>query len=95
MFYYTIEKHITNIYDANELRIVGHVKCYGDEAKTQLLTELPFGNLGVTISVAECPKGSKEEFDAYIEEKVLEAVNKEEIQSKLTEIKMLKDLGIL
>lgn len=95
MFYYEIIKRITNIYDSNPLQVIGHVKCYSDEAKEQLLTELPFGDLGVTLTVVECPRGSKEEFDAYIEGKVLEAVNKEEIQSKLTEIKMLKDLGIL
>lgn len=95
MFYYNVNKSITNIYDGQPLRIVGNVSVFTDEAKTSLLTQIPFSEIGVNLSVSDCPTTSKGAFEIFIEEKVLEGINQAEIQAKLEEVKVVQDLGLL
>lgn len=95
MFYYTINKSITNIYDGQPLRIVGNVSVFNDEAKTDLLTQIPFSEIGVNLSVSDCPTTTAEEFNAFVEEKALEGINQPEIQNKLLEVQTLHNLGLL
>jgi hypothetical protein len=95
MFYYIVNKQITNIYDGQPLRITGRVSVYNNESKTDMLTEIPFTEIGVNLSVADCPTTSKEEFESFIEQKALEGIDQPEIQNKLTEVKTLHDLGLL
>lgn len=93
--FYTVEKNITNIYDGQPLRIVGHVDVYADEAKTVLLTEMPFSEIGVNLLVSDCPTDTAENFNNFVESKALEAINQPEIQAKLEQIKAVYDLGLL
>ena len=95
MFYYTINKSITSIYNALPLRIVGNISVFEDEAKTVILTQIPFSEIGVNLAVSDCPTTSKEDFDNFIEQKALEGINQPEIQSKLEQVKLVHDLGLL
>lgn len=95
MFYYTVNKSITNIYDGQPLKVVGNVSVFNDEAKEQLLTQIPFTEIGVNLSVSDCPTTSKEDFDSFIEQEALSAINQPEIQVKLTEVQTLYNLGLL
>jgi len=95
MFYYTVNKSITNIYDGQPLRIVGRVNVYEDEAKEVLLTEIPFSEIGVNLSVADCPTTSATDFNNFVEGKALEGINQPDIQAKLEQVKLVHDLGLL
>ncbi|GAA0062771.1 TPA: hypothetical protein PTV43_000089 [Clostridium botulinum] len=94
MFYYNVEKSITNIYDSNELQIVGYVDVFLGERKENKLTTISFNKLGIYLAFKDCPK-DRDEFDNFIENKALERINKEEIQEKLKEIKLAYNMGLL
>jgi hypothetical protein len=96
--FYEINKVVTNQYDGQGLRIQGHVKVYTDEAKQEYLTEIPFTELGVPseqLIFANIPHSTKEEFDQAVEDLVMPFVEQEDIQAKLEEVKVAKELGIL
>ena len=93
--FYEIEKKVTNITDSQPLRVVGFIKVYSDEAKTDYLTEFSNNELGLNISVSECPVDTIENFDTYVDNLFISAVEEPEIQSKLQEIVVLKSLGLL
>ena len=93
--FYEIEKKVTNITDSQPLRVVGFIKVYSDEAKTDYLTEFSNNELGLNISVSECPVDTIENFDTYVDNQFISAVEEPEIQSKLQEIVVLKSLGLL
>jgi hypothetical protein len=95
MFYYQINKSITNIYDANPLRIVGFVRVFIDEAMTQPLTDLPFNELGIYLSFSDLNVTTTEEFDTELSRIVIAEVEKENIQTKLNEVKKAFDLGLI
>lgn len=95
MFYYTINKSISNIYDQNPLQVKGFINIYTDENKTQLLTQIPFSEIGVNLMVSDCPTTSKEDFNNFVDEKALEGINQPEIQAKLEQVKLVTDLGLL
>jgi hypothetical protein len=95
MFYYTINKQITNIYDGQPLRVVGNVAVYNDETKEQELTQIPFSEIGVNLSVSDCPTTSKVDFDSFIDQEALTAIEQPYIQNKLIEVQTLYNLGLL
>lgn len=95
MFYYTVNKNITNIYDGQPLRVVGNVSVFEDEAKTTLLTQIPFSELGVNLAVSDCPTDAADNFNGFIEQKVLEGINQSEIQAKLHQVQQIYNLGLL
>lgn len=94
MFYYNVEKSISNIYDSNYLQVVGYVDIFLGERKEIKLTTISFNELGIYLAFKDCPK-DREEFDNFIESKALEEINKEEIQEKLKEIKLAYNMGLL
>ncbi|MBW5458485.1 MAG: hypothetical protein E7C05_17310 [Clostridium botulinum] len=94
MFYYNVEKSISNIYDSNDLQIVGYVDIFLGERKENKLTTISFNELGIYLTFKDCPK-DREEFDNFIENKALEEINKEAIQEKLKEIKLAYSMGLL
>lgn len=94
MFNYEISYSITNRYDLQPLRVVGFVKCFADEAKTEEFTQMPFQELGVNLTFADVKAATKEEVTANIEAVVLPILDKEEIQERLTEIYDLYMLGL-
>jgi hypothetical protein len=95
MFYYTIDKHITNIYDSQELRVIGHIDVFEDEAKTILLTQMPFSEIGVNLMVSDCPTDTTDNFNNFVEQKALDGIGQPEIQAKLEQVKLVHDLGLL
>jgi len=95
MFYYTVIKLITNIHDNLPLRVVGKVEVYTDEAKQELLTEIPFDKIGVNLSLSDCPTDTAENYNNFVDQKALEGINQAEIQAKLEQVKLAKDLGLL
>ena len=94
MFYYNVEKSISNIYDSNDLQVVGYVDIFLGERKENKLTTISFNELGIYLAFKDCPK-DREEFDNFIENKALEEINKEAIQEKLKEIKLAYNMGLL
>lgn len=96
MFYYSVFYVISNIYDSSPLGINGHIKVYTDEAKSDLLTEIPFNELGISMKpLSDFTFNSKEELVSQIEDLAFSKIADEKIQSKLAEVKMVKDLGII
>lgn len=94
MFYYEINYSITNRYDLNPLRIVGFVKCFADEAKTEEFTQIPFVQLGVDLAYADVKGATKAEVTANIETVVLPLMETEEVQTKLEEDYEIHMLGL-
>ncbi|HBJ2612292.1 TPA: hypothetical protein LA742_000708 [Clostridium botulinum] len=94
MFYYNVEKNVSSIYNTQELQIVGYVDVFMDKEKYNKLTTISFNELEIYLLFKDCPK-NKEEFNKFIEDEALEAINKEEIQAKLNEVKIAYDMGLI
>ncbi|WP_251861978.1 hypothetical protein [Clostridium sp. Marseille-Q2269] len=92
--FYNVEKKVSSIYNTSDLQVVGYVDVFIDEDKTQKLTTISFNELGIYLAFKDCPK-DKEEFNNFIDSKALEEINKEEIQSKLQEVKVAYDMGLI
>lgn len=96
MFYYDVDKKVTNITDNQPLKVVGTVIVYTDEAKTEKLTEFSCNELGLTkIYISDCPIDTVENFNNYVDGLFLNAVNQADVQTKLKEVANLKVLGLL
>jgi hypothetical protein len=93
-FYYSIEYSITNRYDLNPLRVVGHTKCFADVDLTQQFTEIPFSELGVDLSYQDVKASTKDEITANIEAVVLPLMEAENVQAKLQEAYEIYTLGL-
>ena len=95
MFYYTINKSVSNLYDMEELNIIGTVDIFSDKTKLDKITTMSFVQLNLNLKFKDCPSSSKENFNEYIDKKVMEKIIEEKPQKKIDEIKRAKDLGIL
>lgn len=95
MFYYEIKKNLTSKHDTNELQVIGYVEVFLDKEKNEKITELPFGNLEIYLLFKECPQNNKEEYDKFIEDKVIEAINNEKVQNKLLELTKAYEMGLI
>jgi hypothetical protein len=93
MFYYDYAGTVSSQYDYNPLQVQGHIHVYLDEAKTQHITDLLFPNF--PFSEIPVEQRTAEGFQAYVDNKVTELLNKPETQDKLNEVKMAYDMGLL
>lgn len=94
MFYYNVEYSITNRYDLNPLRVVGFVRCYSDEVKTEEFTQIPFSELNVNLNYQDVKADTKEGVTANVEAVVLPLMQQDNVQAKLQEDYEINQMGL-
>jgi hypothetical protein len=92
-FYFDYAGTVSSPYDYNPLQVQGHIHVYLDESKTQHLTDLLFP----TFPFSEIPSDMRtaEGFQAYVDAKVTELLDRPETVAKLEEVKTAYDMGLL
>lgn len=103
---YKVIKNVTNVYNSQDLQVVGYVEVYFDEVVgtdengnpvtvQKYLTEIPFSEIGMSgLLFSEVPHDTVDAFNKYIDDMAISKMSDPNIQLKLEQVYTAYKLGL-